>query len=255
MACGPGTDTLAADTLDVVSDSCENVERIDAAERQRRPGAAPEDAPPTVAFTGTSPIAVTATDDRGVGAVMVLDDDRLVCTDDTAPYTCDHVPGAEDVGRNTLTAIAVDTAQQTASDRRVVTVPKFAPDAVTLRVAKGRARGRVLLPPQVSEALGCAGDVAVAVKQGRTTASAAPASSATARTACACRGPPREAHPGAFAGNAVLTREGSPEPSGAPRFPAVTERNRIPVKSTPCSPQRFTPAPPAGRSRPWPPSR
>ena len=211
VACGPGNDTLAADTLDGVSDSCENVERVDAGNANDAPGA-PEDAPPTVAFTGTSPIAVTATDDRGVGSVMVLDDDRLVCTDDTAPYTCDHVPGAEDVGRNTLTAIAVDTAQQTASDRRVVTVPKFTPDAVTLRVAKGRASGRVLLPPQVSETLGCAGDVAVAVKRGkRTTAkrSARVKRDCTYSVRVSARGAKRRVQ-ARFAGNAVLRAKASP---------------------------------------------
>ena len=165
------------------------------------PGA-PEDAPPTVTLAAAGPIAATASDDRGISAVQFLDDDRLVCTDDTAPYTCDYAPRGEDVGRNTLTAIAIDTSQQTATDRRALTVPRFAPAAVTLKATRRRATGRVVLPAQVATGLGCKGTVAV--KVGRRTARRArvkPDCTFTARVKLRRRSRVRAV----FAGNDVLT--------------------------------------------------
>jgi Big-like domain-containing protein/hemolysin type calcium-binding protein len=207
VACGPGIDTVAADTLDDVSDSCEEVGRSDAGDAGDTPGA-PEDAAPAVALTEASAghAAATATDDRGVTTVLFLDDDRLVCADDAAPYTCDHRVGAEDVGRNTLTAIAVDTAQQTASDRRVVLVGRFAPVDVTLRVARRRASGRVVLPAQVAPGLGCTGAVTVKVTRGKRTIASR---QAALRPDCtyAVRVPLRRGRQrvrAAFAGNDVL---------------------------------------------------
>jgi Bacterial Ig domain/RTX calcium-binding nonapeptide repeat (4 copies) len=166
VVCGPGTDTVTADTLDVVSESCEIVQRTDAGNANDVPEV-PEDAPPAVTLAAGPTLTADATDDRGIAAVMFLDDDRLVCSDDTAPYTCEHQPRGEDVGRNTITAIAVDTVQQTASDRRVVTVPRFAPAGVTLRATPRRASGRVLLPAQVTPALGCRGTVSLKPRSGR----------------------------------------------------------------------------------------
>jgi hypothetical protein len=168
IACGPGTDEVTADTLDDVSESCETVQRTEVATAGDAPPAA-DDAPPTVALQTGPTLTAAATDDRGIGAVMFLDDDRLLCTDDAAPYTCDHRPGGGDVGRNTITAIAVDTAQQTASDRRVVVVPRFAPAGVTLRATRRRVTGRVALPPQVAPALGCTGSVSLKLRRGTKT--------------------------------------------------------------------------------------
>jgi Ca2+-binding RTX toxin-like protein len=162
LACGPGGDAVTADTLDDVSETCETVERTEVGVAGGPPPVA-EDAPPAVTLDPGPALSATATDDRGVSAVQFLDDDRLVCTDDTAPYTCDYRPRGEDVGRNTLTAIAIDTAQQTASDRRAITVARFAPASVTLRATRRGVSGRVALPAEVSPALGCKGTVAVKV--------------------------------------------------------------------------------------------
>ena len=53
--------------------------------------------------------------DRGLAKVQFLDDDRVLCEDAVAPYECPFQPRGGDVGRNTLVAIAVDTAGQTTS--------------------------------------------------------------------------------------------------------------------------------------------
>ena len=61
-----------------------------------------------------------------IAAVRFLDDDRLVCEDTTAPYSCGYQARDEDVG-NTLTLVAVDGAGQTASTQRAVSVSRFTP--------------------------------------------------------------------------------------------------------------------------------
>ncbi|HEX8208387.1 MAG TPA: Ig-like domain-containing protein [Solirubrobacteraceae bacterium] len=203
VACGAGSDTVTADTLDDVSDSCENVERVDAGNANDAPGA-PEDAPPTVALREGPTLTADAADDRGVSAVQFLDDDRLVCTDDSAPYTCDYAPRGEDVGRNTLIARAIDTAQQTATDVRAITVPKFAPASITVRARTRRVTGRVVLPAAVTPALGCKGTVAV--KRGRGAAKRVrvkPDCTFSARV----RLRPRSRVQAVFGGNEVLTQK------------------------------------------------
>ena len=196
VACGPGADTARADTLDDVSESCENVERTDAGNAND----VPEDAPPAVTLATGPTLTAAATDDRGVGAVQFLDDDRLLCTDDAAPYTCDYTPRGEDVGRNTITAIAIDTAQQTASDRRAIAVPRFAVQGVTLRATRRRVSGRVVLPPQVAPALGCTGSVAITAGRVKRRAKVEPDCTYSARVKVRRRARVRAV----FGGNAVL---------------------------------------------------
>jgi Ca2+-binding RTX toxin-like protein len=185
VTCGAGNDTAVVDSLDVVSTSCENVQAQDV-------GNANEDRPPTVAFTSPAAnnariatsrpttLTATASDDRGVSKVQFLDDERIVCEDTTAPYTCDYRPRGEDVGRNTLSVMAVDTSQQTATAFRTTSVGRFSARRVTLRVNPRRdtvgpfrftARGQLQLPAGVSRAQGCRGTVAVQVKAGRRTIS------------------------------------------------------------------------------------
>ncbi len=165
VTCGAGTDTVLADTLDVVSDTCENVSTTDM-------GNANEDKPPAIAWTAPAANAkfagskltslmVTATDDKAVAKVVFMDDDRVVCTDTVAPYTCAYQARGADLGRNTLTATASDAAGQTASSVRVVTVTRFSAKSVSLKVShKGSrytATGKVTLPAGVSKAQGCKG--------------------------------------------------------------------------------------------------
>jgi hypothetical protein len=99
-----------------------------------------------------------------VALVRFLDDDRVVCEDASAPYTCDYRARGDDVGRNTLTAVAVDTAGQTASTQRAVVVSRFRA-RVTLTVKRFIASGRVVRPAALTS--GCAGTVAVTVRSGR----------------------------------------------------------------------------------------
>lgn len=182
--CGPGDDTVNVDTLDAVSATCETVNRQDV-------GNANEDRPPTVSWTlpasaavlsttATNTLSVTAADDRGVAQVIFLDDERTVCVDTTAPYTCDYRPQGDDVGRNTLVAVAVDTSGQTASAVRNVRVPLFTSPSLTARVTPKRDRrapfrftttGRLALPTGVTPGLGCKGTVAVQFKAGKKTIS------------------------------------------------------------------------------------
>ena len=145
--------------------------------------AEPEDRPPSVAITGPAPgaqidpvaaprLTADAGDDRGVARVVFLDDGQQVCSDDTAPYDCAYAPNGGDVGRNTLIAIAVDGAGQSAVDFRGVEVRRFNPK-LTARTTPKRDRrrpyrytttGSVLLPAGVTPAQACSGGGSVAIE-------------------------------------------------------------------------------------------
>lgn len=148
------------------------------------------DRPPAVAFTAPAPgtlvratttVSANATDDRGVRSVSFFDGERLICTDTTAPYACTYTARGDDVGRDTLFAVATDTADQTAAAFRAIRVNRFTPGSVTARTTPGRDRrapfrflttGRVVLPSAVRSAVGCdEGVVAVRVKAKRKTIS------------------------------------------------------------------------------------
>ena len=186
VSCGSGTDTANIDNFDVlVSDDCETVNTTQFATL------ASEDKPPTVAWTApasaaklstktTNTLSVTATDDKGISQVVFLDDEKVVCTDTTAPYTCDYRPTGGDVGRNTLVAMAIDTSQQTATAVRTVTVPRFAPRSVTSSTKPKSdtsgprtftTTGRVNRPTGVTAGQGCKGKVTVTFKAGKKTIS------------------------------------------------------------------------------------
>ena len=185
VLCGPGVDTVTADQLDRVESDCESVSVADTA-------VAREDRPPTVSFAGpsanaflptasASTITALAADDRGVAEVQLVDDGRIVATDTTAPYTFQYRPRGDDVGRNTLVLVAVDTAGQTASAVRPLRVARFAPRALVGTVTPTRDRfapfeyrtkGRIRLPRGVTRLQGCGkGRVSVQVKRGSKTIS------------------------------------------------------------------------------------
>lgn len=189
VSCGNGNDTANVDQLDLVSADCERV-NVENRPVARDVAEVPEDAPPTVTIDSPAanatistktPTTITATarDDKGVSRVVFVDDDRVVCSDDTAPYTCGYQPRGEDVGRNTLVAVAVDAANQTGFAIRTVVVPRF-DVGLTIRTTPTRdlrspytfrTTGRVVLPGTVSAALGCKGVVAVSFKAGTKTIS------------------------------------------------------------------------------------
>jgi hypothetical protein len=171
VTCGAGTDVVSADTLDVVSASCETIDRADV-------GNALEDRPPTVTWVtpgsgakvgSTTTLSVSVSDDRGVALVRFLDDDRVVCEDNASPFSCEYAPRGDDIGRNTLTAVAVDTSGQTASAQRVVSVNRFKP-AIVLSVRRRggtyTAGGRIDQPANVTRAQACTGTVTVRMKAG-----------------------------------------------------------------------------------------
>ena len=156
--------------------------------QQQAPQQQAEDQPPTVSFTGpsegasiapTSPPRLTADarDDRGVARVSFLDDGKVICTDDTAPYDCAYAPTGDDVGRDTLIAVAFDGAGQTAVDFRRVTVGRFDPKLTAATTPKRDRRrpyrytttGSVVLPSGVTPGQGCAagGSVAVEFRAGK----------------------------------------------------------------------------------------
>jgi hypothetical protein len=130
--------------------------------------------------TAPTPIVATAADDHAVASVRFIILGKTLCVDTTVPYTCDFVPTASRVGRNSILAVATDSAQQQGQDLIDVSLGKFRPRALTLRVIpRGRrgtphtrftVKGRLRNPRGVSRALGCAsGTVSVRFKVRRTT--------------------------------------------------------------------------------------
>jgi Ca2+-binding RTX toxin-like protein len=184
VLCGAGIDTVEADTLDVVSTTCENVTR------QPTPGGPFDDRPPQMTWTAPeagvslsanrpTTLAVNATDDRGLERVQFFDDDRLVCDDPDVPFTCEYQPRGGDVGRNTLLAVGIDGANQTTTLVRPVTVRRFSSPGFSLSIRPSRDRrppyafraiGRLQRPAPVAPSQGCSGEVRITAKTGRRTA-------------------------------------------------------------------------------------
>ena len=183
VICAGGTDTVQADTLDVISPSCENVSI------QASPGGPFDDKPPLLAWAApganaalsandVTVLRADASDDRGITKVQFLDDDRVVCEDTAAPYECAYQPRGGDVGRNTLLAIAYDGANQTTSVVRAVTVRKFTSPGFSLSLKPSRDRrapysfratGTLRRPATVSPSQGCSGRVVITAKRGSKT--------------------------------------------------------------------------------------
>ena len=184
LTCRGGADTVQADTLDTVADDCETVTVSNV-------GNANEDAPPTIAIgapaaaavlstTAANLITATASDDRGVKHVVFSTGERTLCTDTTAPYECAYKPTSADVGRDTLVVTAVDTAGQTASAVRVVSVPRFKALSLSASTTPKRDRrapytfttkGKLALPAGVAATAGCDGTIDISFKAGKKTVS------------------------------------------------------------------------------------
>jgi hypothetical protein len=184
VTCGAGTDTVTADTLDTVGDNCENVTRTDA-------GNANQDKQPTVSWsapasnatlsaTKANTLAVNASDDKGVAKVQFLAGSRIVCEDTTAPYSCAYKPNGADSGKQVLTAIAIDSAQQTATAIRAVKIGRFAP-RISEKVSPSkdtkapyrfRVTGTLTPPTGMSKSEACGvGVISTSVKAGTKTIS------------------------------------------------------------------------------------
>ena len=182
VICNGGTDTVIADTLDTDlaqrARTCRRRPRPAARSttaRRRSPGPRPRAGASLTANAATT-LAVNATDDRGLTRVQFFDDDRLVCEDTAAPYSCAYQPRGGDVGRNTLIAVATDGANQTTSVVRAVTVRRFAPQGARARAAARAATARRPTPSAppaascgpdpVSPSQGCSGTVTLTAKRG-----------------------------------------------------------------------------------------
>lgn len=168
VICGRGTDKATVDQLDRVRADCEQVDRLAVTP-------ALQDAQPAVSITtpiagarvdpaAGVPVAVTATDDRGVKEVRLLDDGKQIAVDTTAPYEFLYKPLGSDVGRNTLIAVAIDTSEQSGSDFRTVTVAKFKVASPTFLPTPKRDRrapfryrfaGKIPLPAGVTPRQAC----------------------------------------------------------------------------------------------------
>jgi hypothetical protein len=178
--CGLGVDTVTADQFDQVRSDCEHVTTTPVV------GGA-DDRPPSLAWSSPTAgadlaadapttLAVTAADDHGITHVQFYDDDRLVCDDTAAPYTCAYSPRGTDVGRDTLIARAYDTADQSTSAIQAVQVGRFTAKSLSLKLAPSRDRtapyrflatGKLTLPDPVSRSEGCAGaQVSLTAKAG-----------------------------------------------------------------------------------------
>jgi Ca2+-binding RTX toxin-like protein len=187
VSCGAGNDTATVDTLDIVSDNCETVLRADVGNAND----VPEDKSPTISWvtpaenakmstTGANVLQADAADDKGVSQVIFLAGTRTLCVDTTAPFTCAYNPRDVDLGKVTLTAMAVDAAQQTATALRTVVVGQFSAKSLTATTKPGRdatspfrftTSGRLGMPTGVGRSLGCQGKVTIQIKAGRKTVS------------------------------------------------------------------------------------
>jgi Ca2+-binding RTX toxin-like protein len=225
--CGDGNDVANVDEFDQVAGDCETVNRT------TRGKLATEDAAPTVAWTTpasqakmstsqANTLSVTAGDDKGVTQVVFLAGERVLCVATTAPYTCSYRPTDGDVGRTTLTAVAYDASQQTASAARVVNVGRFTPGKVSAKTSPTKdsrapftfkTTGKLTLPSGVTKTTGCKGTVTVTFKAGSKTISSR---KATLTKSCSYSSKvtfslPARLHPKTlkitvrYGGNAVLT--------------------------------------------------
>ena len=176
------TDTANADEFDQLID-CEtaSITQVTSAYGD------PDGNPPAVQFTAPEENAVLsssattltaeASDDAGVDRVVFMDDTTILCTDTEAPYTCDYQPTSDDVGKNTLSAWAVDANGQFGADFLSVTVAKFNSPGLDVRTNKKdvkgprqvRASGELELPTGVSAEEGCEGDVRIKIEDGNDT--------------------------------------------------------------------------------------
>ena len=208
--CEAGADTANVDQLDIVI-RCETVNR-------ETVPVGLEDLAPGITFTVATrldPRAPTvlradATDDRGIQRVLFMDDDRVVCNDDAAPFECPYQPRGEDVGRDTLIAVAIDTANQAAFVSRAVTVSRFRATRLSIAFRRGRASGTLGLPAALTKALGCRGTVTIRVRRnGRTIATRRMRLSRTCRYSVRIRVRRRATLKASFGGNTYVRARSS----------------------------------------------
>jgi hypothetical protein len=188
-ACG-STTTLSAVATDFLGQTGSSSTEIAVACAKVEPppgNPPPAPGPPTVKLTapgtigaGGAKVSAAATADTAAGASVAKVEfflgNELLCTDSTAPYTCKVVPTGAQVGKQSLRAVVTDSAKQTASTHKTVTIAKFAPAGMTIKAKAGKAKvgkvartmtGSLKLPARVTAAEACtSGSVAVRVERG-----------------------------------------------------------------------------------------
>ena len=139
------------------------------------------DGPPTVNLTapaqgatveGTVPLLAEAADDRGLAAVEFFVDDALVGTDGSGAdgWSCTWDSTSVADGAHTVTAVAVDSAGQRATDSHGITVQNLPPAPAT-----GALNGKVTRDAKPPKAIGGAVLTAVNSATGETFTSTADA--------------------------------------------------------------------------------
>jgi hypothetical protein len=135
------------------------------------PAPAAEDRPPTVQLIApapsgrrlstqrATPLSARAQDDKGVASVAFVVNDRTLCRDTEAPFTCSYAPTGNDVGRATIVAIATDTAGQTGTDVKGFFHARFSSPRLSLTVRGLTASGRLSLRRGLTRVVACNGQV------------------------------------------------------------------------------------------------
>jgi Bacterial Ig domain len=108
-------------------------------------------------FTGANVISlqVSATDSSGIRVVEILNGERLLCTDTSAPYACTFTPSANEIGSVTFVADAINSAGAQALAVRTVQVGPTRPLGLSLQNhvttvragSKVATSGTLRLPP------------------------------------------------------------------------------------------------------------
>jgi hypothetical protein len=94
-----------------------------------------------LAANQSTPMAVDVTDGSSVRSVDFYADDRKVCTDLTAPYSCGFQPQAEDIGSTTLVAVASTNSGDTVTAVRTVRVLAVNAQSVSQKTTSTKAKG------------------------------------------------------------------------------------------------------------------
>ncbi len=123
-------------------------------------------------------VTVSPVAERAITSVEFFLGTRRVCRDVAAPYQCLIRPRSTEIGSQTVRVVVTDAAGLTGQDSRQVTVPRFAPRALQIKVKRERLpRNRVrrivtatVVPPAGIARSSCSdGRVAAVVTKGRTT--------------------------------------------------------------------------------------
>lgn len=139
--------------------------------------------PPNGIGQGGTTVSASPTADTAHGATVAKVDfylgERLLCTITSAPYSCSVMPLGREAGSQALRAVVTDSAAQTAAGNVTVTVSRFQPTGLSVKVFGKRSgkkrlirtvKGSLSLPDRVSPAEGCgSGTVSVTVKRNGTT--------------------------------------------------------------------------------------